>query len=197
MKLPVIILALFLLLTNKGAIYAQSKVTCPICNGNGYEIKDCPANCYNGAIFCNSCGGRGEQKTICTKCNGIGYMTISRNRSCHHCNGNGFLINKVSCSNPYCHNGISTRGSGENKCETCKGKGYLSNKITCNLCNAKGVISETVHEKCTCNNGSLMVTCTICDGRGSYMCQRCQGYANIKDDCSKCKGMGYIYIYDK
>jgi hypothetical protein len=29
------------------------------------------------------------------------------------------------------------------------------------------------------------------------MCQRCQGYASIQTDCSRCSGTGSIYVYNQ
>lgn len=198
MKRKILLLLSFLFISIiQNNIYAQSKVICPVCNGNKYEVIDCPNNCHNGAIFCHSCNGLREKQEICSKCNGHGYSTITKKVSCNYCNRSGYILDKIPCNNSYCNNGISTRGTGHNKCETCKGAGYLTKKIPCNNCNTQGYIIETIQEKCNCNNGYITVKCTSCNGDGSYMCQTCKGYASIKEPCHKCKGNGYIFVLDK
>lgn len=196
-RLFFILFVITFVVLDKEVVVAQSKVLCPVCNGSKYEIRDCPAGCYNGAIFCLDCRGTGERRTVCSKCNGGGYISVIRSMSCQYCAGKGFISSKTQCSNPYCRNGISMRGTGNNKCETCKGNGFLVKNDECGFCHGRGKENKTLQEKCVCDDGNVIVKCTVCDGRGSYMCQECKGYASIKDDCSKCKGLGYVYVYEK
>lgn len=175
---------------------AQSKVTCPKCSGSKKEVQKCPNNCHNGAIFCNSCSGSGQKKSTCSGCGGSGYTTRTVQNRCSNCNGVGYF----SKNNPTTCTGCGGAGQRQGRtCGNCRGKGQIDNisNIACRPCGGRGTISKTKQEKHSCNNGYVTNNCGTCSGRGSYMCSRCQGYASIQTDCSRCRGAGYVFVYNE
>lgn len=181
-------------------VYAQKSVTCPSCNGSCKTTERC-GNCHNGAILCNSCSGSGEKKERCHGCN-HGYIERTVRKICSNCNGNRYFTQNQpkDCS---CRNGKvakTTRGGVVIyvACSRCNGRGILDNhvNVACRSCGATGYFgTETIRERHNCDYGYISNKCYTCNGRGSYMCSKCQGYANIQVGCRRCKGAGRIYVY--
>ncbi len=178
--------------------YAQKTVPCPNCHGACKVTERCGA-CHNGAVFCNSCSGSGEKRERCSGCNG-GYTERTVSKVCPGCNGRkSFSQNQpTDCS---CRGGKRPVQNGNSvsyvDCTRCKGTGKLDNyvSIACRSCGGMGYSgTETIREKHSCNNGYISSTCSICSGKGAYVCSKCQGYANIQVDCRRCSGYGKIYV---
>ena len=183
---------------------AQSKVTCPSCNGTKTSIERC-AHCHNGAVLCNSCNGRGFTNDKCGSCGGRGEVSRSEKTLCRNCNGQKYFRENrpVSCT---CRGGkrpMTTRGGNVTyvDCSRCGGKGVIDNyvNVACRQCGASGYAgSHTVSAPCSaCNgSGSKSTSCAQCSGHGSYACTSCGGYARMRVECGTCRGEGYIYVKD-
>jgi DnaJ-class molecular chaperone len=197
-------------------VYAYTQHTCGDCKGVGHIVNKCNS-CYNGAIICRTCSGAKETRVKCTGCDG-GYISKTVPKTCTNCNGaKSFRENQpITCTVCQGRKQVpSTVGGGRSitgrdgsqtttqgavtyvNCQRCSGRGQLDNyvNIACRPCGGKGTIgSETVREKHTiCNNGFITSKCNTCNGIGSLSCPQCKGFANIKTDCRRCKGLGYVY----
>lgn len=179
---------------------AQTKHTCPSCNGKGETVERCPNGCHNGAIYCTACNYSGTVQERCSNCSG-GYVTKQVRKTCSYCGGKR-QFRKESRQDCSCRNGkrpVSQNGQTVYvDCNRCNGRGYLSSYYNenCPTCNGSGYDGYTqTQERCSrCNgNGTISKTCTKCNGNRSYMCPRCNGYANVTVKCSRCKGYGEIY----
>ena len=96
-----------------GTISKTSTVICPLCNGNGWRIKD------GNFEVCYLCSGTGEgQKTV--------------KETCKTCGGDGECVSEKKCS--LCN------GSGERKtiCDKCEGTGII--RTICDKCNGNNSI---------------------------------------------------------
>ena len=97
--------------------HQHNQMTCPACDGEGYESAPCSA-----------CSGTGmlESKETCTKCDGAGeYFEIFA--VCDNCNDE--------------EHGLLPDGS---TCPVCNGSGYNPRNISCEACNASGVVVNTI-----------------------------------------------------
>ncbi len=179
---------------------AQTRHTCPSCNGEGKTVERCPNGCHNGAIYCVTCDYSGTVKERCPNCTN-GYVTKKVRNTCSNCGGQRYfrVEDRKNCS---CRGG--KRPVNQNgqviyiNCNRCNGTGYLTSyhNENCSTCNGSGYngYSETQERCSNCGgSGSISKTCPKCNGNRSYMCPRCSGYANITVKCSRCNGNGVIY----
>ncbi len=178
---------------------AQSTVTCPTCDGSGKVTKRC-GHCHNGAIFCETCNYTGKIKERCYECDN-GYIETTVKKRCTQCNHGYVRVNRPTpCS---CRGGKRPqKGPGGQTvyvtCNRCNGRGQLDNYVSerCSYCGGSGYSgTETKREKHHCNYGWIEKTCGECNGKRSYLCSHCQGYANVSTTCDRCRGNGRIYVY--
>ena len=192
------------------AVFAQSRETCPNCNGRGTVVERC-SNCRNGAVYCTSCDYKGTIDSRCYSCSGSGSVTKTRNKKCDNCYGQRYFVQEKQEPCGQCRNGqrpVTRRVRdryGEIRetteyvnCTSCGGSGTKTVKYNaaCRYCGGTGVRGqESYTESCrSCNGrGYTSKTCSRCGGKGCYSCPQCSGYANIKNKCGRCNGNGYIY----
>lgn len=195
------IILTFTILFSALSLCAQSRNTCPDCNGDGEKIERC-SDCHNGAVYCKTCDYRGTIDSNCSSCNGQGYTLETVKKTCSSCQGARYtrMQKSTPCS---CRGGKrpqTTRGGNVVyiDCSRCNGTGQLISyyNAACRYCAGSGYSgTETKQNTCyNCNGaGVKKETCYTCNGKGAYVCSVCHGYANIKKPCKRCSGYGFIY----
>ena len=165
-----------------GTYVAPSTITCPTCNGTGYD----------GYETCPTCDGSGNDPedigvwTECSTCNGTGEDPNggSHEETCPNCNGSG----------------EDPSGGWFGTCSECGGAGtydYGEGEETCHLCGGSG---EEWYSSCpSCGGvGTTWVTdsCPDCGGAGGTTtydpCQTCNGTGLVQSECATCSGTGQI-----
>ena len=146
--------------------HQHNQMTCPACDGEGYESAPCSA-----------CGGTGTvtNEVSCPDCNGEGqYYGWSFDYPCPICNEKGCQ------DNPNCYFGYELRWFD---CETCGATGTAIEKTDCTACNGTGI--QLTEESCATCSGTGKVDCTgefaadgltvAADGTGvqTYVCETC------------------------
>ena len=137
----------------------KGKADCERCGGRGQEKITCP-KCDNGRVPCTTCRARGY--FTCKTCDGRGTLR------CNACNGRGRV---------YC--GYNDWGNiYYAKCKACSGRGV----VDCPQCIAGKI--DCKH----CKNGRSR--CPACDGRGHTYerCAACEGERQVR--CRFCNGTG-------
>jgi len=175
---------------------------CIHCEGSGWEVwpELCPecngtliAKCdmCDGTLECFECGGSGDcpecggvNKESCLVCDGTGeceacggsgecgYCGETGTMECDSCD-NGYLSEGEDC--PYCDNGV---------CSTCHGE--PDEYWVCGECGGEGYFNCDRPE---CDDG--VVSCPTCHEDNIIDCPDC---ANGHEDCSVCKGSGFIAV---
>lgn len=201
MKKLILLIALILLAIPADLSAQDHKVTCPQCNGRCKIVTRC-SYCHNGAVICSSCRGLGTTSTRCSNCSN-GYVNKSSRITCSSCRGAG--TTKVPQSKPCtCRGGkVPSTSRGGNtiyiNCSRCNGTGSLTSYVDkyCSACRGSGYTVRSERVKCSyCNNGVISTTCSNCKGRRAVPCTNCKGYANIEENCSRCRGLGYVFVAD-
>ena len=125
------------------AAHQHNQMTCPACDGEGYESAPCSA-----------CGGTGtlESKETCTKCDGAGEY-YDQWAVCTHCNS---------------ESGMLPDGS---PCPSCHGLGYEPRYVSCSACGGTGTAESTVDCQ-ACIDGQILTDspCAACSGTGKVDC---------------------------
>ncbi len=125
------------------AAHQHNQMTCPACDGEGYESAPCSA-----------CGGTGtlESKETCTKCDGAGEY-YDQWAVCTHCNS---------------ESGMLPDGS---PCPSCHGLGYEPRYVSCSACGGTGTAESTV-DCAACTDGQILTDspCAACSGTGMVDC---------------------------
>ena len=134
---------------------------------------------------CTQCGGSGT--SVCTWCNGNGYMQVSDFQyACNGCGGSG-SANCLGCNGTGYKRGSSGSNTGDvyipsfdigggwqSTCYTCKGAG----KVTCSSCHGTGSLGNTQYAPDFGFGGDSYQTgqrCYACSGTGMVMCTSCMG----------------------
>lgn len=188
---------------NNNSVSAPHQFTCPECKGAKEIPVVCPnPQCHHGVISCEKCNHSGKISHRCETCGGTGEISEHKHKPCPVCKGEKYIQEEehVPCT---CRNGkrpVTQNGQTVYvDCSTCKGKGYTirMKKVPCTHCHKSGYVieQELTTSRChTCEGkGTILETCTQCDGNGSYSCPTCGGHGNIRKSCSRCNGTGVIY----
>lgn len=154
--------------------------SCDACGGSGDVRETCPRCEGESAVWCDGgCSGTGQLGKACGSCDSTGRVT------CSHCNG--------QAGNPI-------------TCKTCKGGGYLrlidgspghsweKNVVKCNYCLGAGqrpakcpVCKQKRTVECSSCRGRLSSPCGTCGGSGELPCTSCEDGTMVRR-CHKCKG---------
>lgn len=78
-------------------------------------------------------------------------------------------------------------GSGQITCAKCAGAGRL--KCPSRTC-ASGYVAKKLDSGLDSSGRTLMVRCSVCDGRTSIKCSECDGYGS--EPCKTCRGRGKL-----
>lgn len=127
---------------------------------------------------CNDCRSNGGHASLCSNCSGK--MRLYINSKCQNCR-NGFEVcrkcsgsGKEKCNifGTYCHG----------KCDNCVNGIFWG--YQCPVCRGTGK-----HQMC---QGTGIMACTNCAGKGKYTCSICRGHGQTGrwELCHKCSGMG-------
>lgn len=163
---------------------------------------------------CQACNGAGNMFTVCPDCNGEGrigkHMTVTTDGDiCRWCKGTGWE-KCTTCSGQ----GSITRTTHTetayegDECGRCFGSGR-EGAGRCPKCNGSGMVgSVSVRSKCVTCNGKGKTQCSMCWGKGrdetyTYdddyyeICDRCSGEGQTDQECSECKGRGFVPAENK
>ncbi len=144
------------------------KYTCSCCKDTSITPA-CAADCAEGSVTCDQCGGEGGYG--CEECDGDG------NVECYECNGDG-MVDCETCG-----------GDGTVSCNECDGNGEVEED--CDICDAEGVIKDSEGKEEDCSNcdgeGFIVEKCDDCEGDGYLDCYDCD---NGRIECQYCEGYG-------
>ena len=128
------------------------------------HINACPRCGGARSIDCPHCDGKGKVSASCAACEGKGATT------CSSCNGAG----KLTCA--------KCEGRGGASCSKCKGTGVVPGKTVYSVPGRS--------RRYRSGTSGAAAACSVCKGRGYFVCRSCKGAGNLK--CRKCNGTGVL-----
>lgn len=150
---------------------------CPACAGK--KMQRCTGCAGRGRSICRACDGAGRQP--CTVCEGAGKCPQCHGSNrivCNRCNGRS----SIDCE---C---VSMFGVQANPCGRCRGTREVDCP-NCGLIGLAGTVGSLEGGIVLCPNFQCSQgRCSVCEGRGSFVCSRCSGRSEVS--CSDCGGAG-------